>query len=196
MISPLQKIFDAVHPAIRRGYLMRRFNVTGLCNPKKDYMVDITNKLIQVKEMIDYGEYFAINRAKQFGKTTILSRLRHFLADDYTVAAISFECWGDSSFVTEKSFCQAFLGNIKRALKNTKESTTYQDSWFDKDVISFEKMSLHIDKMCQDKRWMSTGFQKNFTFIQVVIHLWYRAFARLFTKMKIWNGIFLVFVAL
>jgi len=35
---------------------MRRFNVTGLCNPDKHYMVDITNKLVQIKEMIDYGD--------------------------------------------------------------------------------------------------------------------------------------------
>jgi len=131
---------------------MRRFNVTGLCNPELDYMVDITNKLMQIKEMIDYGDYFTINRARQYGKTTTLRRLWRFLADDYTVISMSFEDWDDDNFSTSKNFCQNFLKQIKRALKNTKEPEAYQESWIDKDVVDFYKLSVHIDKMCTDKK--------------------------------------------
>ena len=131
---------------------MRRFNVTGLCNPDKHYMVDITNKLMRIKEMIDYGAYFTINRARQYGKTTTLRRLWRFLADDYTVASISFEGWDDKNFATSENFCQTFLENIKVALKNTNESKTYQESWVDADVVDFGKLSAHIEKMCQGKK--------------------------------------------
>ncbi len=51
---------------------MRRFNVTGLCTPDKDYMVDISDKIEQIRAMVDMEEYFTINRARQYGKTTTL----------------------------------------------------------------------------------------------------------------------------
>lgn len=51
---------------------MRRFNTTGLCIPYKHYMVDIKDKLDRIKRLIDDGEYFVINRARQYGKTTTL----------------------------------------------------------------------------------------------------------------------------
>ena len=49
---------------------MKRFNVTGICVPDKHYMVDIGDKLEKIKAMVDYGDYFTINRARQYGKTT------------------------------------------------------------------------------------------------------------------------------
>ena len=55
---------------------MRRFNVTGVCVPEKHYMVDISGKLAKIREMVDYGDYFTINRARQYGKTTTLSQLK------------------------------------------------------------------------------------------------------------------------
>jgi len=58
---------------------MRRFNVTGLCIASKHYMVDISGKLEQIGEMIDNGDYFTINRARQYGKTTTQSLLRRTL---------------------------------------------------------------------------------------------------------------------
>lgn len=41
----------------------RRFNVTGSCNPKLHYMVDIRGRLKKIRELIDNGSYFTINRA-------------------------------------------------------------------------------------------------------------------------------------
>ena len=45
---------------------MRRFNVTGLCVPSTDYMVDISGKLEKIRELVDDGCYFNINRAIVF----------------------------------------------------------------------------------------------------------------------------------
>lgn len=55
------------------------FNVTGDCNPDIHYMVDISEKLSQIKKMVDAGQYFTINRARQYGKTTTLNALEKFL---------------------------------------------------------------------------------------------------------------------
>ena len=52
-------------------------------------MVDISGKLEQIKAMVDYGDYFTINRARQYGKTTTLSLLKKELKDEYIVVSIS-----------------------------------------------------------------------------------------------------------
>lgn len=62
---------------------MKKFNTTGICNPKKHYMVDISERLEKIKTLVDDGEYFCINRARQYGKTTTLSALRKFLSPQY-----------------------------------------------------------------------------------------------------------------
>ena len=132
--------------------MKRRFNVTGLCNPDKDYMVDITSKMKQIKEMIDYGDYFMINRARQYGKTTILRRLRRFLADDYTVVSLSFEDWGDENFASSESFCQTFLEDISLAIETTNETSFFQEEWVDTTITNFKKLSHHVTKLCKGKK--------------------------------------------
>ena len=53
------------------------FNITADCKPELHYMVNIDSRLKKIKELIDKGEYFAINRARQYGKTTTLRGLRN-----------------------------------------------------------------------------------------------------------------------
>ena len=36
---------------------MKTFNTTGICNPKKHYMVDLTQRLAQIKVMVDASSY-------------------------------------------------------------------------------------------------------------------------------------------
>ena len=132
--------------------MKRRFNVTGLCHPNEHYMVDMTNKLKQIEKMVAHGDYFTINRARQYGKTTTLSRLEKFLKQAYTVVSISFEDWGDSSFATEENFCLNFLEDIVEALELTGELPAYYESWLDNTTTNFKKLGKHIRKMCQDKK--------------------------------------------
>ena len=54
----------------------RYFNITGSCNPKEHYMVNLDSRLAQIKKMVDAGQYFAINKGRQYGKTTILKALK------------------------------------------------------------------------------------------------------------------------
>ncbi len=66
------------------------FNVSGDCKPKLHYMVNIDENLEQIKAMVENGQYFTINRARQYGKTTTLRALEVFLDDDYTVISLDF----------------------------------------------------------------------------------------------------------
>ena len=95
---------------------MRKFNVTGLCIPEVDYMVDISGKIAQIRELIDDRCYFTINRARQYGKTTILAALERVLRDEYIIAFTSFEGLGDACFSSEEAFCAQFIDLVKRAL--------------------------------------------------------------------------------
>ena len=96
---------------------MKRFNTTGLCNPKKHYMVDISDKLEKIKVLIENEEYFVINRPRQYGKTTTLTALEKSLSGEYLVISISFEGIGDVIFNDEKLFCQTFLKNSAKAIR-------------------------------------------------------------------------------
>lgn len=64
---------------------MREFNTTGLCVPRKHYMVDISGRVAQARAMVERGDYFCVNRGRQYGKTTLLAALRKELRADYEV---------------------------------------------------------------------------------------------------------------
>lgn len=84
------------------------FNVYGACKPDRHYMVDLEPKLKKIKKMIDAGEYFTINRARQYGKTTTLRALAGYLKEDYQVVSLDFQKISSLSFESEQVFVAAF----------------------------------------------------------------------------------------
>ena len=86
---------------------MKTFTTTGVCTRERNYMVDIIDRLEKIKTMIDAGDYFTINRARQYGKTTTLAALTEYLKDDYTVLNIDFQGLDDGSFESGGIFTQA-----------------------------------------------------------------------------------------
>jgi len=114
-------------------------------------MVDTTNKLKQIKKLIDDEEYFTINRGRQYGKTTTLTLLEDFLADEYTVISTSFEGMGEEEFADSVSFCQTFLTLITDVL----ELTGYYDEqskWKNDEVKEFTDLSRHIRQICRNSK--------------------------------------------
>jgi hypothetical protein len=87
-------------------------------------MVDIAGKLDVILAMVAKGKYFIINRPRQYGKTTTLFLLEKRLlkAEEYLPVAISFEGIGSESYSGVKSFVEAFLTQIKKALLQLKAS--------------------------------------------------------------------------
>ena len=93
---------------------MREFNSTGLCVPWKHYMVDISGRVAQIRDMVERGDYFCINRARQYGKTTTLAALRRALEGDYAVAGLDFQALSHADFATEGHFVGAFAREVLR----------------------------------------------------------------------------------
>lgn len=94
--------------------MKKKFNITGLCVPHKHYMVNIDKRLSQIRELVDDGAYFTINRARQFGKTTTLNILATLLEKDYFVVSLDFQALGYASFEDENSFALTFASYFLR----------------------------------------------------------------------------------
>lgn len=88
------------------------FNVSADCKPDLHYMVDLTGRLARIKEMIDRGDYFTINRARQYGKTTILKALNRYLEKDYQILRLDFQKLSCKDFENEDTFVKALSAEI------------------------------------------------------------------------------------
>ena len=98
----------------------RKFNTKGICVPEKHYMVDLTERVRLIEhEYIEPGEYFVINRARQYGKTTTLSLLANHLSDDYLLVKTSFE--GKEEYFVSRSIMVGGLFRIFRETLKNKE---------------------------------------------------------------------------
>lgn len=83
-------------------------------------MVDLTDRLGKIKAMVDAGQYFTINRARQYGKTTTLKALEEFMKDDYIVISMDFQMLSASKFKNENVFSIAFARKFIRAAEMNK----------------------------------------------------------------------------
>ena len=73
-------------------------------------MVNLDSRLAQIKDMVDKGQYFCINRGRQYGKTTLLDALQSYLQNDYTVISMDFQSqMSVATFENEKTFSKAFI---------------------------------------------------------------------------------------
>ena len=131
---------------------MKKFNVTGMCVPEEHYMVNIDGKLLQIMSLINDANYFTINRARQFGKTTTLASLERLLDDesDYTCVSLSFEGVGLAMFGAEDIFCRKFLAQMARVF--SRKGHDFADDWVNDNISDFEMLGEHINKMCENKK--------------------------------------------
>ena len=88
---------------------MKRFCTTGKCNPKIHYMVNIDRQVEAAAQLVRQGDYFCINRGRQYGKTTTLAIMEDTLSSEFCVFSISFEGLGDSPFSRVETICAEFL---------------------------------------------------------------------------------------
>lgn len=93
---------------------MKEFNITGTCIPEKHYIVNVSNKLDRIINMIECENYFSIIRPRQYGKTTTLYQIRRILSSKYVVISISFEGYGNSVFSSETLFVNEFINAVKK----------------------------------------------------------------------------------
>ncbi|MGL5067772.1 MAG: hypothetical protein ACRC6T_08155 [Sarcina sp.] len=81
----------------------KTFNTSGVCIDGKHYMVNINKKLREIVRLVQHDKYFVINRPRQYGKTTTLSKLEKILSTRYKVLSLDFEGM-TSYFKSEETF--------------------------------------------------------------------------------------------
>lgn len=114
-------------------------------------MVNIQSKIEQIEALIENDNYFTINRARQFGKTTTLFMLWKNLKDKYIIINISFEGMGDESFSSEAAFVRSFYNRAAQSLKYAGYSENLIKAWkVDKEKnYSLEQLRDNIKDFCE-----------------------------------------------
>ena len=97
---------------------MKTFNTEAVCTPEENYMVDLTDRVREISELVDQKKYFTINRARQYGKTTTLVALERYLSDRYDVISLDFQDITDAIFADENEFVRG----LSQVFCDTKDS--------------------------------------------------------------------------
>ena len=123
-------------------FAKKRFNTTAVCIPEKHYMVDISDNLDKIIELIEDDKYFTINRSRQFGKSTTLFLLDRRLSEKYFVFFISFEGLGEESFSSNRSLVLQFIKLVSREMEYKKVPGDIIGEWKCMDELEEEGAPL------------------------------------------------------
>jgi hypothetical protein len=127
----------------------RIFNTTGTCIPTRHFVADISGKVAQVMELIARGDYFTINRPRQYGKTTLLYHLFQEMQKDrdYLALDISFEGIGTSSYESADRFIPAVLDLLSMRLEFMDEKETSALLGKNRKIDNFGELSRFITEL-------------------------------------------------
>ena len=94
--------------------MKKRFNTTGICLPDRHYMMDNSRQLGEIMEMVEHGEYFTINRPRQFGKTTTLQFIMQQLEKlgAYLPIAMNFQGVDSKWHENDAAFAEMFVTEL------------------------------------------------------------------------------------
>ena len=95
---------------------VKRFCISGSCNPSIEYTVDATRRAEEAIELIRGKQYFVLNRPRQYGKTTFLNQLELLIEDKYYVIQTSFESAGEYDFSSDRSFFFYFVNDFGQCM--------------------------------------------------------------------------------
>ena len=102
--------------------------------------------------MVDRGQYFCINKGRQYGKTTTLSALENYLKDDYIVLSMDFQLQMSSAkFVTEQAFVKGFAEAFVETISFTSEYELCSTDDF-KDVNDMVGLFRKLSFICSKSR--------------------------------------------
>ena len=126
------------------------FNITADCKPAEHYMVNLDRRLKEIKELVDAGSYFTINRARQYGKTTVLRALNRYLQEEYYVVLMDFQTFGEAKFKNENIFALSFASSFLRLLnrnhlnmrRDFEKALAVLEKWADSRREDFEQKEL------------------------------------------------------
>ncbi len=127
--------------------MSRSFNETGVCIPEKHFMADISDRVERIIPMINNGDYFVINRPRQYGKTTLLYMLDRFLknSETYFPIKISLEGMGSDCYKSEAAFIDAFMLQLKMLFRMSGN----------KKMLDFVETGLALDSIPKLGMWFT-----------------------------------------
>ncbi|MDZ7878179.1 MAG: AAA family ATPase [Saprospiraceae bacterium] len=99
--------------------MKKKFNTTGKCIASLHYMADVSKKLARTLDMVEEGEYFIINRPRQYGKTTTLNSIEALLHErgEYIVFSTSLEGISNQNFASDASLAAGFVRLLARSVE-------------------------------------------------------------------------------
>lgn len=134
--------------------MAKKFNITATCIPGRHYMADMSKKLDKILELIDNGDYFTINRPRQYGKTTIMYLLKQRLEKhkDYLVINISFEGIDTPTYEKHELFIPTVLDILSQRLEFMQEEELAALIEKNKTISNFNKLSTFFTKFVVQSR--------------------------------------------
>lgn len=102
-----------------------------------------------IAEYIDEGKYFTVNRARQYGKSTMLYLLEQRLNRRYLVVRLSFEA-ADEMFVSLYTMAAGLVRKVGRVLKMQKAEQSLLEDWSRpvSEQFPFDDLSERITDLC------------------------------------------------
>jgi hypothetical protein len=131
--------------------MAKKFCITGTCVPEKNYMVDISDRIDRItKDYIEQGQYFTINRARQYGKTTTLFLLERKLREDYLVLSLSFEA-ADEYFESLTSLAEGLVLDIGECLREQNVAEKTVNDWSSplSEKFPMRSLGMKITSLCR-----------------------------------------------
>lgn len=130
--------------------MAKKFYTAGVCIPEQNYMVDVSGRVDTIiAEYIDEGKYFTVNRARQYGKSTMLYLLEQRLNRRYLVVRLSFEA-ADEMFVSLYTMAAGLVRKVGRVLKMQKAEQSLLEDWSRpvSEQFPFDDLSERITDLC------------------------------------------------
>lgn len=129
--------------------MKKMFNVTGICLPEYHYMMDSSQKEKEVMKMVEAGQYFIINRPRQYGKTTMLKILQEVMeaSGEFVGIKLSFEDVEEKFHQSEEAFAEMFASRMGLELRLTSEELGAVWLNFQHDIDSFSTLSRAISDL-------------------------------------------------
>ncbi len=132
--------------------MAKKFNVTGICIPERHYMVDTGDKVERIiSNYIREGKYFTINRARQYGKTTMLHELEKRLLPEFVVIRISFEA-ADDYFTSSVNLVKGLTLDIGESLERQGIDERIVQKWYSsiEEELALREFGKKITRLCAE----------------------------------------------
>ena len=126
--------------------MKKKFNITGTCRAKDHYMMDDSRRFNAIMEMVECGDYFVINRPRQYGKTSMLIALLKELNANgsYLPVMMTFQGISESHYASSDTFARYFFTELKKSLQYAQDGFSASKIQQIPDINTLDDLSLRI----------------------------------------------------